>query len=146
MSEAFGGAVDYAVIHKTFAADRIGHARYSPPRVTGCTKHPVEGAPDLRLASTSFAERSNLTVRMGSRRFTRLTNGFSKRAENHAHAVALHFWHYNFARKHKTLKTTPAVAAAIASKPLTMLDLVTMIEEEERKLGGRLTDYLPAAS
>ena len=104
----------------------------------------MEGDPDLRTASTSYVERSNLTLRMGSRRFTRLTNGFSKRLENHAHAVALHFWHYNWSRKHATLKTTPAVAAGIASKALTMLDLVQMIEDEERKLGGRLTDYLPA--
>jgi IS1 family transposase len=146
VEEAFGGAIDYAVIRKTYASDRVGEARYSPPRVTGCVKHPVQGDPEMHLASTSYAERSNLTVRMGSRRFTRLTNGFSKRAENHAHAVALHFWNYNFARKHMTLKTTPAVAAGIATKPLTMLDLAQMIEDEERRLGCRLTDYLPAAT
>ena len=133
------------MVHKVFASDRVGEARYSPPRVTGCTKEPVEGAPDLVTASTSYAERLNLSIRMGSRRFTRLTNGFSKRAENHAHAVALHFWHYNFSRKHATLKTTPAIAAGIADTIYTMRDLALMIEDEERKLGGRLTDYLPAA-
>jgi hypothetical protein len=81
---------------------------------------------------------------MGSRRFTRLTNGFSKKIENHGHAVALHYFHYNFIRKHKTLKTTPAVAAGLTDRPLTMLDLVAMVEREERLTGGRLTSYLPA--
>jgi REP element-mobilizing transposase RayT len=100
--------------------------------------------PHVSASRVMQSIKGNLNIRMGSRRFTRLTNAFSKRAENHAHAVALHFWHYNFARKHLTLKTTPAVAAGIASKPITMLDLVRMIENEERKLGGRLTDYLPA--
>jgi IS1 family transposase len=141
--EAFAD-VDYVQLQKHYASERVGATRYSPPRCTGCSKRAVEGEPDLETASTSYVERSNLSLRMGSRRFTRLTNGFSKRLENHAHAVALHFWWYNFGRKHMTLKTTPAVAAAIASKPFTMLDLVRMIEEEEAKLGGRLTDYLPA--
>lgn len=145
VAEAFGGAIDYAVLEKHYASERVGFARYSPPRVTGCTRHPVEGKPDMREASTSYVERSNLTLRMGSRRFTRLTNGFSKRVESHVAAVNLHFWYYNFARKHATLKTTPAVAAGLAAKPMTMLDLASMIEAEERKLGGRLTDYLPAA-
>jgi hypothetical protein len=100
----------------------------------------------LEFVSTSYVERQNLTVRMGSRRFTRLTNAFCKRLENHIHAVAPHYFHYNFIRKHLTLKTTPAVAAGIASKPLTMLDLVAMVEKEERLTGGRLTSYLPATS
>ena len=80
------------------------------------------------------------------RRFTRLTNAFSKKVENHEHAVALHFFHYNFIRKHMTLKTTPAVAAGIADKPLAIMDLVRMMEAEEAKLGERISDYLPAAS
>lgn len=84
-------------------------------------------------------------MRMSMRRMTRLSNGFSKKIENHAHATALHFFYYNFIRKHHTLKTTPAVAAGLANVPVTMLDLVKMIEAEEVKLGGRLTDYLPAA-
>jgi IS1 family transposase len=142
---AFGKEVDYATITKTYKSERVGEGRYSPPRVTGCTKHPVTGEPVMEHASTSYAERVNLSIRMGSRRFTRLTNGFSKRAENHAAAVALHFWHYNFARKHATLKTTPAVAAGIADTAYTMFDLALMIEDEERKLGSRLTDYQPAA-
>jgi hypothetical protein len=77
---------------------------------------------------------------------TRLSNGYSKKIENHAHATALHFFFYNFIRKHHTIKTTPAVASGLANKPLTIIDLVKMIEAEEAKLGGRLTDYLPGDS
>ncbi len=80
------------------------------------------------------------------RRYTRLTNGFSKKIENHEHAVALHYFYYNFIRKHQTLKTTPAVAAGLANKALTVLDLVAMMEAEEKKLGERITSYLPASS
>lgn len=90
-------------------------------------------------------ERQNLTLRMGSRRFTRLTNAFSKRVQNHAHAVALHYMHYNFIRKHMTLKTTPAVAAGVADCEWTMLDFVKMMEQEEAQVGGRLTNYKPSA-
>lgn len=143
---AFSGNVDHAVIHKTYGTTQVAPGRYSPPVCTGCEKKRGFGKPDLERASTSHIERQNLTVRMSSRRFTRLTNGFSKRIENHEHALALHYWHFNFARKHLTLKTTPAVAAGLADKPLTMLDLVAMIEAKEVEKGGRLTDYLPAAS
>jgi IS1 family transposase len=143
--EAFA-EIDYAQIHKQYATERSGPARYSPPRCTGCFKRVVEGDPEMEGASTSYVERSNLTFRMGSRRFTRLTSGFSKRLENHTHAVALHFWWYNFGRKHKTLKTTPAVASGIASRAFSMVDLVAMIEEEEQRSGGRLTSYLPSPS
>lgn len=126
-ASAFGNQADYAVIHKSYgtAAGESGH--YSPPQCVGCTKRAERGNPDLDTATTSYIERQNLTVRMSSRRFTRLTNGFSKRIENHAHAVALHYFHYKFIRKHQTLKTTPALAANLASRPLTMLDLVQMI-------------------
>lgn len=142
---AFGAGVNYAVLHKSYGSPYKGDGRYSPPVCVGCDKDAALGNPDLERASTSYVERQNLSLRMGSRRFTRLTNGFSKKIENHAHAVALHYFHYNFVRKHATLKTTPAVAAGIATKPLTMLDLVAMIEREEALTGGRLTDYLPAA-
>lgn len=141
---AFGGDVDFSQLVKHYAAERAGEARYSPPRCTGTSKRRIVGQPDAAHVSTSFVERQNLTVRMGSRRFTRLTNGFSRRFGAHEAAVHLHYWHYNFARKHLTLKTTPAVAAGIASAPMTLLDLVYMVEREERLLGGRLTDYLPA--
>jgi hypothetical protein len=88
---------------------------------SGCKKQNRSGDPDPAHISTSYVERQNLTMRMSMRRFTRLTNGFSKKVENHEHAVALHFFHYNFTRKHETLKTTPAVAAGIANKPMTIL-------------------------
>lgn len=142
---AFEGKIDYAMLVKVFG--NVGteeQRRYSPPECTGCKKQVKAGMPDPDQISTSYVERQNLTMRMGMRRMTRLTNGYSKKIENHAHATALHFFFYNFCRKHHTLKTTPAVAAGIASAPLTVLDLVKMIEAEESKLGGRLTDYLPA--
>lgn len=120
--------------------------RYSPAECKGCKKRPMAGDPDERHISTSFVERQNLTVRMSVRRMTRLTNAFSKKIDNHIHALALHYFHYNFIRRHQTLKTTPAVAAGIANAPLTVLDLVKMIEAEEAKLKGRLTDYIPSAS
>ena len=144
VDNAFVGEIDYGMLVKHFEAERPGEARYSPARCTGTTRRAVTGRPDHDHTSTSFVERQNLTVRMGSRRFTRLTNGFSKRLESHVNAVHLHYWHYNFARKHMTLKTTPAVAAGIAAKPMTMLDLVHIMENEERIHGGRLTNYLPS--
>lgn len=129
---------------KIYGAERPDEARYSPAICKGCKTQVQAGNPDADHVSTSYVERQNLTMRMSMRRFTRLTNAFSKKVENHAHAVALHYFYYNFIRKHQTLKTTPAVAAGIASKPLTLLDLVTMVEAEESKLGERLTGYLPA--
>lgn len=146
VDNAFGGNIDYAQLVKSFGNTPEGEKRYSPAVCTGCKKVAQAGEPDPEHISTSYVERQNLTMRMSMRRFTRLTNAFSKKIENHEHAVALHFFHYNFIRKHQTLKTTPAVAAGLANKALTILDLVRMIEEEEGKLGGRLTDYLPAAS
>ncbi|WP_315861167.1 IS1 family transposase [Anatilimnocola floriformis] len=140
---AFAGAVDYAMLIKVYGAGDDDH-RYSPATCTGCKTEVQSGSPDPEFINTSYVERQNLTLRMSQRRFTRLTNAFSKKIENHEHAVALHYFHYNFIRKHQTLKTTPAVAAGIASKSLTVLDLVTMIEAEEAKLGERLTSYLPA--
>jgi len=83
---------------------------------------------------------------MAMRRFTRLTNGFSKRLENHKHAIALHYFHYNFIRKHQTIKTTPAVMAGVTDKEWTTIDFVNLLEREERMLKGRLTDYKPAMS
>ena len=104
------------------------------------------GASVPRHISTSFIERQNLTVRMSMRRFTRLTNGFSKSLQNHKHAVALHYFHYNFCRVHQTTKTTPAIMDRIARKVWTMVDFVELLEREERLLKGRLTDYKLAAS
>jgi IS1 family transposase len=118
--------VDYAQLHKTYEAEPIGPGRYSPPKVTGTEKTPVLGAPIADLVSTSYVERQNLTVRMGVRRYTRLTNAFSKKWENHCAATAMHFAHYNFVRQHKTLRCTPAMAAGVAP---TMWSMGEMVEE-----------------
>jgi IS1 family transposase len=144
VDSAFGGNVDYAMLVKIYGTDRSEEARYSPAICKGCKTQVQAGTPDEDHISTSYVERQNLTMRMSMRRFTRLTNGFSKKVENHAHAVALHYFFYNFIRKHQTLKTTPAVASGIANRAYTLLDLVKMVEAEEAKLGERLTKYLPA--
>jgi IS1 family transposase len=121
IAEAFGaGGVDYAQLHKTYEAEPIGPGRYSPPKVTGTDKTPIFGSPQEGFVSTSFVERSNLTIRMGVRRFTRLTNAHSKKLENHGAAVALHFAHYNFARRHMTTRCTPAQEASIESEMWSM--------------------------
>jgi IS1 family transposase len=112
---AFGMDVDYAQLQKIYGAPEGAEARrYSPAQCIGCDMKVVSGDPDPKHVSTSFVERQNLTMRMGMRRFTRLTNGFSKKLENHAHMVALHFLYYNFGRVHKTLRVTPAMEAGLA--------------------------------
>ncbi len=146
VKRAFGDDVDYAMLIKDYAQERVGHARYSPPVCIGARQSIKTGTPDEKHINTSFVERQNLTMRMGMRRFTRLTNGFSKKIDNHKYAVALHYFHYNFIRKHMTIKTTPAMMTGIADKTWTMTDFVVMLEREEELLGGRLTDYKPAAS
>ena len=103
--------------------------RYSPSSCVGTYKKAVEGNPDRNLVSTSHVERQNLTMRMSLRRFTRLTNAFSKKIENHAHAVALHFMHYNFCRLHQTLKITPAMAAGVTDKLWEISDIVKLVDE-----------------
>jgi IS1 family transposase len=146
ISRAFAGEVDYAMLIKEYGSERAGHARYSPGTIIAMHSTVECGDPDPEQINTSFVERQNLMMRMGSRRFTRLTNAFSKKLENHKHAVALHYIHYNFMRKHMTIKTTPAVMAGIADHAWTMLEFVQMLEWEEAARGGRMTDYRPAAS
>ncbi len=133
--DVFGIDVDYAQLVKTYGASPDGaKGRYSPAECTGAKKVRVEGRPDPDHVSTSYVERQNLTMRMAMRRFTRLTNAFSKKVENHAHAVALHFMYYNFARIHKTLKVTPAMAAGVTDKLWDVADIVRMIEKYETAL------------
>ncbi len=125
IAAAFGSTgVDYAQLHKTFEAEAMGPGRYSPPKVTGTEKTPVFGFPVEELVSTSYVERQNLTMRMGSRRFTRLTNAHSKKLENHGAAVALHFAHYNFVRIHSTIRCTPAMAAGVSKTVWNLEDLL----------------------
>lgn len=116
--------VDYAQIHKEYEAEPIGPGRYSPPKVVATEKTPVIGQPVAEFVSTSYVERQNLTVRMGVRRYTRLTNAFSKKLENHVAATALHFAHYNFCRIHKTLRSTPAMAAGVSATLWSVDDLL----------------------
>jgi IS1 family transposase len=119
---------DYAMLNKIFATDYAGAGRYSPPKCIGAIKNPIMGNPDPALVNTSFVERQNLTMRMSMRRFTRLTNAFSKKFENHCHALALYFVFYNFCRVHKTLGVTPAMAAGVANVVMKMSDVVGLID------------------
>jgi len=128
---AFGANIDYAVLQKIYGAAPEGQKRYSPAECIGCERKIIEGAPDPKHISTSYAERNNLNIRMHSRRMTRLTNAFSKKVENHSHAMALHFLYYNFVRIHKTLRTSPAQAAGVAKKLWEMSDVVEIVEAWE---------------
>lgn len=119
---------DYAMLNKIFATDCAGAGRYSPPKCIGAIKNPIMGNPDPALINTSFVERQNLTMRMSMRRFTRLTNAFSKKFENHCHALALYFVFYNFCRVHKTLGATPAMAAGLIDRIMKVTDVVALID------------------
>jgi IS1 family transposase len=131
---AFGAAVDYAQLIKLYGASpESAKGRDSPADCTGIRKMPVEGLPDPDHISTSYVERSNLTHRMGNRRFTRLTNAFSKKLENHAYSIALFVFFYNFVRIHKTLRVTPAMAAGVTKTLWEVSDIVKLIEDEEAK-------------
>lgn len=123
---AFGMDVDYAMLIKLYGNDSFD-TKYSPGECVGTQTAVLQGAPDPRYVSTSFVERSNLTMRMSIRRFTRLTNGFSKKLENHEAAVALHFMHYNFCRVHKTLRVTPAMEAGLSSHVWEISELVALL-------------------
>jgi IS1 family transposase len=126
---AFGEGVDYARLVKVYGIDPEGEKRYSPAICTSCKKEAVIGDPDPKHISTSYIGRQNLTMRMGIRRFTRLTNAFSKKIENHAAAVSLHMMYYNFGRKHMTLGTSPAVAAGIADHVWSVEEIVGLLDD-----------------
>jgi IS1 family transposase len=127
VAAAFGGEIDYAMLVKLYGPDPEGEKRYSPATCIGTETSVISGDPDPWHVSTSYAERQNLTMRMSMRRFTRLTNAFSKKVENLMCAAALHFMWYNFGRVHKTLKTTPAVAAGIADHVWTIEEIVGLL-------------------
>jgi IS1 family transposase len=131
---AFGCDVDYAQLVKIYgAAPESAKGRYSPAECTGAKKEKIEGNPDPAHVSTSYVERNNLTMRMHMRRFTRLTNAFSKKVENHSYAVALHMMYYNFVRVHSKLRMSPAMAAGVAERLWEVADIVALVEAEEAK-------------
>lgn len=127
VENVFGDDIDYGQLIKIYGPDRSGEGRSSPPVCLAAERRPLIGAPDMADVSTSYVERANLSMRMGMRRFTRLTNGFSKKAENLKHAVALHFTHANFCRIHQTLRVTPAMEAGLADHVWELEELVALV-------------------
>ncbi len=126
---AFGADIDYAMLVKIYGASNDSpESRYSPATCIGCRTGVLAGDPDPKHISTSFVERQNLSMRMGMRRFTRLTNGFSKKLENHGHMVALYFMHYNFCRVHKTLRVTPAMEAGLTDHVWELEELIGLLK------------------
>jgi IS1 family transposase len=133
VEESFGADIDYAMLIKRYGEPAGALGRYSPGECVGIEQRRVEGRPDPAHVSTSYVERQNLSMRMGIRRFTRLTNAFSKKAENHAHGVAIYFMHYNFVRIHQTLRCTPAMAAGVTPKLWELSDMVKVLEDWEAR-------------
>jgi IS1 family transposase len=145
VEDAFGADIDYAMLVKLYGeppAAPEAAKRYSPSECVGARKDVITGNPDPDHISTSYTERANLTMRMSMRRFTRLTNAFSKKLENHAHMVALYALWYNFVRIHKTLRVTPAMAAEVETRLWSMEDVVALIDEREERRAARLRDRL----
>lgn len=131
IENAFENNIDYAMLVKVYGAstgESQTERKYSCAECTGTIKKAISGQPKEKFVSTSYVERQNLTMRMSMRRFTRLTNAFSKKIENHAHAIALHFVHYNFVRLHRSLSVTPAMQAGLMKKPMTIEDIARLIE------------------
>ncbi|MDH5753395.1 MAG: IS1 family transposase [Deltaproteobacteria bacterium] len=125
---AFGGEIDYSMLVKIYGQSPEGQKRYSPPQCVGAEKHPIIGKPDPKHISTSYVERQNLTMRMSMRRFTRLTNAFSKKVENLSAAVSLHFMYYNFGRVHQTLRVTPAMEAGVADHVWSLEEIAGLLD------------------
>lgn len=135
VESAFGNEIDYAILEKIYGTAPDAEKRYSPPECISCKRHVLMGKPNPEFVSTSYTERQNLTMRMSMRHFTRLTNAFSKKIENHAHSVALHFMWYNFGRVHKTLRVTPAMEAGITDHVWTLEDVAALVDN--------LSEYQP---
>jgi IS1 family transposase len=131
VDEAFDRQIDYAMLVKQYGTAPESEKRYSPPVCYGAERQEVRGRPDPEHISTSYVERQNLSMRMGMRRFTRLTNAFSKKLENHMHALSIYFMHYNFVRIHQTLRCTPAMQAGVTEKLWELEDIVRMVDEWE---------------
>lgn len=131
VSDAFGTEVDYAQLVKIYGAPEQTEARYSPAQSMGAKRATICGAPSTGHISTSIVERQNLTMRMSMRRFTRLTNAFSKKVENHEHSVALHFMHYNFCRIHQTLRVTPAMQAGLANHVWNLEEVIGLLDAND---------------
>ncbi len=136
IESAFGSNIDYSMLIKLYGAERPGEARYSPAKCIGTRTVCCSGNPNPKHVSTSYVERQNLTMRMSMRRFTRLTNAFSKKVENLTAAVALHFMWYNFGRVHQTLRVTPAMAAGVADHVWTLDEVIGLLEAQERKVAS----------
>ncbi len=130
VESAFGSEIDYAMLVKMYGEDRKTEATYSPSECIGCRSVVISGRPTPKFISTSYVERQNLTMRMQMRRFTRLTNAHSKKVENHIHAIALFYMHYNFAKVHETLRVTPAMEAGIADHIWTIQEVVGLLAAE----------------
>lgn len=132
VADAFGTDIDYAQLVKIYGEGPKTEARYSPAQCMGTRVAKVTGQPESGHISTSYVERQNLTMRMNIRRFTRLTNAFSKKVENHEHAVALHFMHYNFCRIHQTLRVTPAMEASVADHVWSLEEVISLLDSEQQ--------------
>ncbi len=128
VEDAFGASIDYAMLVKHYGSEPEGQRRYNPAVCTGASKMPVSGNPDRKHISTSYIERQNLTMRMSMKRFARLSNGFSKKVENHRHSVALHYFYYNFVRIHSSLRVTPAMSAGVTDKLWSIEDMVGLLD------------------
>ncbi len=147
MDEAFGGNADYAMLVKVYGQPQEPQRRYSPAECIGTRRAKIQGTPDPSRISTSYVERSNLSLRMGLRRFTRLTNGHSKKWENHCAALAIFFMHYNFARVHQATRVSPAMAAGVTGHLWSVEEIVGLLERAERgeEIGGE-TRHTPKSS